>query len=71
VKLQCIKVISLAGVTCDSEKEILIHTDNVFEKIFEKVKYFKKVFKYKYFSFLKVKYKYFEKHLNTFKYKCI
>ena len=24
VKLQCIKVISLAGITCDSEKEMLI-----------------------------------------------
>ena len=26
VKLQCIKVISLAGITCDSEKEMLILT---------------------------------------------
>ena len=24
MKLQCIKVISLAGITCDSEKEMLI-----------------------------------------------
>ena len=26
MKLQCIKVISLAGITCDSEKEMLILT---------------------------------------------
>ena len=48
VKLQCIKVISLAGITCDSEKEMLIRT-MYFKKIFEQLKYFRKVFKYKYF----------------------
>ena len=33
-----------------------VDTDNVFENIFEKVKYFRKVFKYKYFLFLNYKY---------------
>ena len=46
-----------------------VDTDNVFEQIFEKVKYLRKVFKYKYFLFLN--YKYLKKYLNTFKYKCI
>ena len=30
------KVISMAGITCDLETEMLIVTDNVFEKVFEK-----------------------------------
>ena len=31
-------VISLAGITCDIEAEILIQTnDNVFEKVFESI----------------------------------
>ena len=46
-----------------------VDNDNVFENIFENVKYFRKVFKYKYFLFLN--YKYLKKYLNTFKYKCI
>ena len=54
MKLQCIRIISLAGITCDKEKND--DTDNVFEQIFEKVKYFRKVFKYKYFVFLNYKY---------------
>ena len=53
------KVISLAGITCDLETEMLILTMHLkkYLKIFE-VKYFRKLFIYKYFSFLKVKYKY-------------
>ena len=45
------KVISLAGITCDLETEMLILTMCLkkYLKVFEKVKYFKKVFKYKYF----------------------
>ena len=44
-----------------------VDTDNVFEKIFEKAKYFRKVFKYKYFKFLNIKYKFIlKKYLNTF-----
>ena len=39
-------IYSLAGITCDSEKEMLILT-MYFKKIFEQVKYFRKVFKYK------------------------
>ena len=46
--------ISLAGITCNLETEMLILT--MYLKVFEKVKYFRKVFKYKSFSFLKVKY---------------
>ena len=42
------KVISLAGITCDRRKKI--GTDNVFEKVFENVKYFMKVLKNKYFN---------------------
>ena len=55
------KVISLAGITCDHEIEMLILT--TYLKVFENVKYFKRVFKYKYkyFSFLNVKY--FEKSI--------
>ena len=39
-------------------KHNFFDTDNVFEKVFENVKYIKKVFKYKYLrlSFPKVKY---------------
>ena len=33
-----------------------VDNDNVFENIFENVKYFRKVFKYKYFLFLNYKY---------------
>ena len=58
------KVISLAGIRCVHETEILILTMYL-KTVFENVKYFKKVFKYKYFPFLKVKYKYnyFEKSI--------
>ena len=41
------KVISLAGTTCDLETEMLILTMYFF-KVFENVKYLRKVFKYKY-----------------------
>ena len=58
-----VKVITLAGITCDHETEMLILT--MYLKVFENVKYFKKVFKYKYFSFLKVKYKHNYKYLET------
>ena len=46
-----VKVISLAGIICDIEREMLILTMymNKYLKIFEKVKYFRKIFKYKYF----------------------
>ena len=43
-----------------------IDTDNLFEKVFENVKYFKRIFKYKYFSFLKVKYKSLKKEFKYF-----
>ena len=41
-----LKVISLAGITCDHETEMLILTMylNIYFKVFENVKYFKKVF---------------------------
>ena len=49
------KVISLAGITCDHETVmlILIMYLKKYLKVFENVKYLKKVFKYKYnyFSF--------------------
>ena len=62
------KIISLAGITCDLETEIFILTMYLkkYLKVFEKVKYFRIVFKYKYFEFLNIKHKYFEKkYLNT------
>ena len=57
-------VISTVGWSCSESNQFGRHcmwpwnrnADNVFEKVFEKVKYFRKVFKYKYFSFIKVKY---------------
>ena len=53
------KVISVAGITCDHETEMFILTMYLkqYLKVFENVKYFTKVFKYKYVSFLNVKYK--------------
>ena len=40
------KVVSLAGITCDRETEMLILTMylNKYLKVFENVKYFRKVF---------------------------
>ena len=51
-------IISLAGIMCDHETEMLMLAMYLkkYLKVFKIVKYFKKVFKYKYFSFLKVKY---------------
>ena len=44
-----VKVISLTGITCDLETEMLILTMYLkkYLKVFEKVKYIRKVFKYK------------------------
>ena len=43
-------VISLAGITCDHETEMLVLTIylKMYLKLFGNVKYFRKVFKYKY-----------------------
>ena len=51
------KIISLAGITCDHETEMLMLAMYLkkYLKVFLNVKYFKKVFKYKYLSLLKVK----------------
>ena len=38
-----VKIIILAGITCDLETEMLILT--IYLKVFEKVKHFRKVFK--------------------------
>ena len=45
-----VKVMSLAGITCDLEVEMLILTIYLkkYFKVYENVKYFRKVFKYKY-----------------------
>ena len=57
------KVISLAGIICDCENEMLILT--MYLKVLENIKYFIKVINYKYFQFLNIKYKNFTK---VFKY---
>ena len=71
MKLQCIKVISLAGITCDSEKEMLILTKYL-KKYLKKSNTLGKHLKTKLILLVpKHQIQILKKYLNIFKYKCI